>query len=129
MGYLVIDAEGYYGDYATVYVAVASLGDIPRKYARSQSTRVVSDGDWAHQVGQKIHRQDAGGYRTALVYVMRVGDQYVHISGHHLTKEARKAWTFASRDHAERHLRDLAWTDEVDPGRIEIDAVSALLVE
>ncbi len=127
MGYLVIDAEGYYGDYATVYAAADDLAGIPRKYVRSRSTRVVSDGGYACDVGDRIHRADASHYHEVISYVLRVGDRYVHISDLHLTASPRDALTFGTRAAAEAALRDRLWTEEVDPGLIEIDGISAIL--
>jgi len=67
MGYLVIDAEGHYGDYATVYAAAPTLTDLPRKYLsrRAMSIRIVSDGGYPKEPGSVIHSQFAGHYRTA----------------------------------------------------------------
>ncbi len=127
MGYLVIDAEGYYGDYATVYAAAKALNDLPRKYARSRNTRVVSDGGFPRAPGAKIHRQDAGQYRECLIYVLHRGDEYVDISGSSLTRNIRNAWTFASRAGAERQLHDGPWGHGIDPGLLDIDAISAML--
>ena len=63
--YIIIDAEGYYGDYATVYSSHATLKEARRKLGRRHDRRIVTDGGWnaTHQPGNLIHRQFAPQYR------------------------------------------------------------------
>ena len=64
--YIVMDAPGYYGTYATVYSRHAILQQAIRTAKRlGKSVMVSTDGGWSatHQPGSQIHRQFAGSYR------------------------------------------------------------------
>jgi hypothetical protein len=66
MGVLVIDAEGYYGDFAMVYAAADSREQLPGKWRKpGRNYRIVEDGGYPREVGTKIHRQFAPSYKSA----------------------------------------------------------------
>ena len=61
MTYIIIDAEGYYGNYAVVYSSHPTLDEARQKLGRRRDRRVVLD---AHQKGDLIHRQFASRLST-----------------------------------------------------------------
>lgn len=65
MGIMIIDAEGWYGDYATVYATASTKSQLPKKWQTpGKQYRIVNDGGFPRDVGTRIHRQFAGHYRT-----------------------------------------------------------------
>jgi hypothetical protein len=63
--YIVMDAEGHYGNYCQIYSSHDRLEDALRRRGRKQHLKVCDDGGWnaTHQRGSMIHRQFARGYR------------------------------------------------------------------
>lgn len=65
MGIMVIDAEGYYGDYATVYAVAPTKDLLPKKWQNTgKQYRIVGDGGFPRDIGSTIHRAFAVHYRT-----------------------------------------------------------------
>lgn len=65
--YILMDAPGYYGDYAQVYASYATLDDARAALRRRKDRKSIvirSDGGYpqTHQPGSLIHRQALAGY-------------------------------------------------------------------
>ena len=60
--YIVIDAPGCYGDWATIYSSHTTLKAALKAAGGDARLMVASDGGFPHQKGRRIHRDFAGRY-------------------------------------------------------------------
>lgn len=68
MAYIIMTAQGCYGEYATVYSRHDTLEDAVKEWRRNRRRMISTDGGYAetHQPGCQIHREFASRYENLL---------------------------------------------------------------